>query len=70
MDTFALYLQQFLEPDMARSNSSPYRITDILADFHLLRYLAVNHIVPFSMVRQTSEICFMLYETKKSLGTT
>jgi len=51
MDTFAVYLQQFLDPVFTRSNSTPYKLTDILADFHVLRYLAVNDIVPFSMVR-------------------
>jgi len=51
MDTFALYLQQFSEIDLTRSNLRPYTARDILADFHLLRYLAINDIFPFSMVR-------------------
>lgn len=49
MDTLTLYLQQFSEPDATRSKFTPI---DILADFHLLRYLAVNDILRFSMVRQ------------------
>ncbi len=47
MDTFALYLQQFLEID----GTKPYKSTDILADFHLLIYLLINDIFLFSMVR-------------------
>lgn len=46
MDTFALYLQQFSEIDRTKS----YDTIDILADFHLLRYLAMNDIFLFSMV--------------------
>jgi hypothetical protein len=51
MDTFALYLQQFSEANVIRSNSRPYTATDVFADFHLLRYLASNDILSFSMVR-------------------
>lgn len=50
MDTLALYLHQFSEINVTRSNSIGYKARDILADFHLLRYLAINDIVPFSMV--------------------
>ncbi|CAF1290011.1 unnamed protein product [Adineta ricciae] len=49
MDTFTLYLQQFLEPKSVRSQSKSYEIIDVLADFHVLLYLATNDIVPFSM---------------------
>jgi hypothetical protein len=50
MDTFALYLQQFSEIDLTKLDTKPYNATDILADFHLLRYLAINDIFQFSMV--------------------
>ncbi|UJR36531.1 hypothetical protein I4U23_029252 [Adineta vaga] len=49
MDTFTLYLQQFFEPNAIRSRSKSYKITDILGDFHVLSYLAINDIVPFPM---------------------
>ncbi|CAF0810758.1 unnamed protein product [Rotaria sp. Silwood1] len=49
MDTLALYLQQFAEIDITKSNSKPYKATDILADLHLLLYLVVNDIFQFSM---------------------
>jgi hypothetical protein len=50
MDTFALYLQQFSEIDLSKSHLKLYNATDILADFHLLRYLVINDIFSFSMV--------------------
>ncbi|CAF4429323.1 unnamed protein product, partial [Adineta steineri] len=31
------------------SSANQYKATDILADIHLLRYLAVNDIISFSM---------------------
>ena len=49
MDMLTLYLQQFSE---VKSSSKPYQATDILADLHLLNFLAVNDIFKFSMVRQ------------------
>ena len=63
MDTFTLYLQQFLEPKSVRSQSKSYEIIDVLADFHVLLYLATNDIVPFSMVRSelTHEYELMSY---------
>ncbi len=54
MDTFALYLQQFSETNASKSNSHLYKITDILADFHLLKYLSSNDIYTFNMVRDFS----------------
>jgi hypothetical protein len=54
MNALASYLKQFSKTGGAgvtTSSASQYRATDILADIHLLRYLAVNDIISFSMVR-------------------
>lgn len=53
MNALASYLKQFSKTGAAgvtTSNASQYKATDILADIHLLRYLAVNDIISFSMV--------------------
>jgi hypothetical protein len=56
MDTFAVYLQQFSEINSSKSNSNLYKIKDILADFHLLKYLSSNEIFSFNMVRYSSKL--------------
>ena len=53
MTALASYLKQFFKSGGAGvTTSSPnqYKATDILGDIHLLRYLAANDIIPFSMV--------------------
>ncbi|CAF3287242.1 unnamed protein product [Rotaria sp. Silwood2] len=52
MNALASYLQQFSKTGGAgvtTSSASQYKATDILGDIHLLRYLAVNDIISFSM---------------------
>ncbi|CAF1024302.1 unnamed protein product [Rotaria sordida] len=52
MNALASYLQQFSKTTNAgitTAGTSQYKATDILADIHLLRYLAVNDIISFSM---------------------
>ena len=54
MNALATYLQQFSKTGGAgvtTSSASQFKVTDILSDIHLLRYLAVNDIISFSMVR-------------------
>jgi hypothetical protein len=54
MNALASYLKQFSKSGGAgvtTSSASQYKATDILGDIHLLRYLAVNDIISFSMVR-------------------
>jgi hypothetical protein len=72
MDTFALYLQQFCEINLAKSNSRPYKPTDILADFHLLKYLSSNDILSFTMVRDSLNVKYYFYvlNNRNSLGST
>ncbi len=53
MNALASYLKQFSKTGGAgvtTSSASQYKATDILGDIHLLRYLAVNDIISFSMV--------------------
>lgn len=53
MTALASYLKQFLKTGGAgvtTSSASQYQATDILGDIHLLRYLAANDIISFSMV--------------------
>ncbi len=56
MTALASYLKQFSTSGAAgattTSNANQYKATDILGDIHLLRYLAVNDIISFSMVRK------------------
>ena len=54
MDALTLYLQQFLEVHVTRENARPYKTTDILADFHLLKYLLSNGIYTLTIVRYSS----------------
>jgi hypothetical protein len=68
MDTLTLYLQQFSDSNTGRTNSKAHNARDILADFHLLRYLAINDIFTFSMVNQNFDYVF--FEKRKSLGST
>lgn len=59
MTALASYLNQFFKSGSAgvtTSSPNPYKATDILGDIHLLRYLAANDIIPFSMV------CFRMRE--------
>ena len=52
MNALASYLKQFVKSGAAgvtTSSASQYKATDILGDIHLLRYLAVNDIISFSM---------------------
>jgi len=52
MNALASYLKQFSKSSGAgvtTSSASQYKATDILGDIHLLRYLAINDIIPFSM---------------------
>ncbi|CAF1251123.1 unnamed protein product [Adineta ricciae] len=52
MNALASYLKQFSKTGatgVTTSSASQYKATDILADIHLLRYLAVNDIISFSM---------------------
>ncbi|CAF1471724.1 unnamed protein product [Rotaria magnacalcarata] len=52
MNALATYLQQFSKTGGAgvtTSSASQFKATDILSDIHLLRYLAVNDIISFSM---------------------
>ena len=54
MNALASYLQQFsmmVTAGITTSNANQYKATDILSDIHLLRYLAANDIISFSMVR-------------------
>lgn len=54
MNALASYLQQFTKTGNAgvtTSSTNQFKATDILSDLHLLRYLAVNDIISFSMVR-------------------
>jgi hypothetical protein len=60
MNALASYLKQFTKSGGAgvtTSSANQYKATDILGDIHLLRYLAVNDIISFSMV---SHHCFRL----------
>ena len=53
MNALASYLKQFSKTGGAgvtTSSASQIKATDILSDIHLLRYLAVNDIISFSMV--------------------
>jgi hypothetical protein len=54
MNALASYLKQFSKSGGAgvttTSSASQYKATDILGDIHLLRYLAANDIISFSMV--------------------
>jgi len=54
MNALASYLKQFSKSSGAgvttTSSASQYKATDILGDIHLLRYLAANDIISFSMV--------------------
>jgi hypothetical protein len=55
MNAIASYLKQFSKSGGAgvtTSSAGQFKATDILGDIHLLRYLAVNDIIPFSMVRK------------------
>jgi hypothetical protein len=57
MNALGSYLQQFSKAGGAgvtTSSASQYKATDILGDIHLLRYLALNDIFPFSMVSDAS----------------
>ena len=66
MNALASYLKQFMKTGGAgattTSSASQHKATDILGDIHLLRYLAVNDIISFSMVKYLGEIndVFML----------
>jgi hypothetical protein len=51
MNALGAYLQQFSRAGVTKSASRPCKATDVLGDFHLLRYLVLNDIIPFSMVR-------------------
>ena len=55
MNALASYLKQFVKTGGAgvttTSSASQHKATDILGDIHLLRYLAVNDIISFSMVK-------------------
>lgn len=70
MNALASYLKQFSKTGGAgitTSSASQYKATDILADIHLLRYLAVNDIISFSMVRiNSSLLTFSCFLTKES----
>lgn len=73
MTALATYLKQFFKSGGAGvTTSSPnqYRATDILGDIHLLRYLAANDIIPFSMVRLANErmICRLRMIVLGSIG--
>jgi hypothetical protein len=53
MNALASYLKQFSKSGGAgvtTSSAGQFKATDILGDIHLLRYLAVNDIISFSMV--------------------
>lgn len=53
MNALASYLKQFSKSAGAGvTTSSPnrFKATDILGDIHLMRYLAANDIISFSMV--------------------
>ena len=55
MNAIASYLKQFSKSSgtgVTTSSVNQFKATDILGDIHLLRYLAVNDIIPFSMVRE------------------
>ena len=60
MNALATYLQQFSKSGGAgattTSTNNRFQATDILGDIHLLRYLALNDIFPFSMVRTSNVI--------------
>jgi hypothetical protein len=58
MNALASYLKQFSKSGGAgvtTSSASQFKATDILGDIHLLRYLAVNDIISFSMVCHQGE---------------
>jgi hypothetical protein len=58
MNALASYLKQFSKAGGAgvtTSSATQFKATDILGDIHLLRYLAVNDIISFSMVRSQDD---------------
>lgn len=57
MNALASYLKQFSKTTNTgptTTSTSQFKPTDILGDLHLLRYLAINDIISFSMVDRMS----------------